>query len=155
MSSHLQPSGSLLESPRYIQGVMTSPAWSTFARPPQRYVAPSPRSYASKSRIEVHPPVWRRWVECSGFSVQTPDAKSVSPPLAIYDARERAATLTALHASPYRPSNYLSTLTALHNARRRQFTRDGQERQQLLYAPRHDGYVNKKHNFCSTLNASF
>ena len=36
---------------------------------------------------------------CSGLSVQASDAESISPPLVIYEARERAAPLSALHAS--------------------------------------------------------
>ena len=73
------------------------------------------------SRIEVRSPVWRRWAECSGFSVQTPEVKSVSSPLAIYDARDRAAPVSALRMFPYRSFNYQGTPMALRNAGRRQF----------------------------------
>ena len=75
-SSHLQPNGPLLVSPPSIQGVMVSLEWSTFARPPLRYAAPSPRSYISILPIEDHSPIRRRWAECSEFDVNA-DTESV------------------------------------------------------------------------------
>ena len=48
---------------------MASPAWSICARPPPRYVAPSPRSYVFTLLHEDHSPIWRRWAECLGLNV--------------------------------------------------------------------------------------
>ena len=112
MSSLHQPSGHLLVSPPFIQGVMESLAWS-----PQLFVAPSPRSYVFTLLNEVRSPVWQRWVECSEFSVHTRFSESV-----FNYTRYRAAPLSSLQLP--------GTSTAHRNAGKRQFKRDGQREQQ-------------------------
>ena len=99
MSSRNQPSGLSPVSTLFIQGVMASLAWSICTRPLQLFVVPSPRSLASILPNEVRSSIWRRWAEFWEFDVQTPDAESVSPPLAIFEAHERAAPLSAHQAS--------------------------------------------------------
>ena len=55
--------------------------------------------YASTLQNEVHSPIGRRWAECWEFNVQTSDTESVSPPQAIFEAHEKAASLSAHYAS--------------------------------------------------------
>ena len=90
-----------------IRNELTPPAkW-----PPARVIAIHP-GRDRITRVVDRQSGRQRWAECSGLSVQAPDAESISSPLAIYDARERAAPLSALRASLYRPPIYIYVMMA-------------------------------------------
>ena len=134
-SLRLQQSGSSPASPLFIQGVMESLAWSICVRPPQLFVAPSPRSLVFIMLNKDHSPVWRRWAECSGFNLY-PRRREHSPTPATHTCvRESCAN---------QRSPRVSLRSPYYKARRRHIatpagassTRDGRETTAIHYKPR-------------------
>ena len=96
-NSFRQPSGPSHALPLFIQGVMESLAWSICVRPPQLFVAPSPRSYDFTLLNKDHSPVWRRWAECSGFNLYRRRREHSPTPATHTCVRERAVPISAFH----------------------------------------------------------
>ena len=82
--------------------------------------------------------------KCSEFSVHTPYAESVSPTPVTNCTRYRAAPLSSLHTSLYRPSNYQAHRRHIATPAGDSSRATAREREAAtLYAQRHDGRNNK------------
>ena len=135
-SLRLQPSGPSHASPLFIQGVMESLAWSICVRPPQLFVASSPRSFVFTLLNKDHSPVWRRWAECSGFNLY-PRRREHSPTPATHTCvRESRANQRSPRVSL--PPPYYTYGTSQRRQEPVPRAMAG-GLQQLLYATRHDG----------------